>query len=397
MRALTVVSVSLLIACGADDSGPPGDTGPTGLEVPLTTVLGGIIYIAPVQIGTQSFSLIVDTGSTTLGVASTACTGCPVDPKYTPGASAMDQMTTSQSIYGDMSGWHAENFADNVSLMGQDTPIDMRFASIQTEQNGFFRLGVPDQGIMGFGSDLIALSGTDAFVTKRIAAGDAGEFAFQMCSDEGTLWWGGFDASHTESAPQFSAMAAMSKTQPFYEVAVSGATIGSTAISLSGHAVVDTGTSVMVVPTAVDTAMLAQITGSPGYHAIFGTQPFDDNTCITAGTHTHAEIDAMMPPFTVTMPGASGSFTLTLPATQSYLLDTGGMICTGFAGVSGVPLILGDTFLRGFVTVFDIANKQIGFAPQKGCSDPDMKRHVGPGSLTPPPYFMPRVTAASRP
>src|SRR5262249_33587412 len=50
-------------------------------------------YVAPVHIGSQTFGLIVDSGSTTLGVAATGCTGCVgagVSPLYTAGAGATD-------------------------------------------------------------------------------------------------------------------------------------------------------------------------------------------------------------------------------------------------------------------------------------------------------------------
>jgi hypothetical protein len=62
--------------------------------------------------------------------------------------------------------------------------------------------------------------------------------------------------------------------------------------------------------------------------------------------------------------------TVTVPATKSYLEDAGnGRFCldifnSGSLGVS----ILGDRFLRAFVTTIDIPNGRVGFAPDKGCS-----------------------------
>ena len=398
MRALTFVSVGLFVACGGDDNQDHPDApidAPvvTSQAYPLQSIMGGIAYMLQVQVGTQSFALDADTGSTTLGVAATACATCSVSPKYTPGATATDLGTTSASTYGDGSSWHAENFSDNVELVGEGSNVNMRFGSIEM-QNGFFR-GNIDQGIIGFADAGIALTGTDSFVTKRVAAGDKPAFGFQLCAESGTMWFGGggYDSAATASGPQFSPMVAISRTQPFYEVSISKATIGTTALTLSGGAVVDTGTSIMIVPPAVETAMLSAITGSAGYKAIFTTQSLTEQNCIDPGTHTHAEIDAMLPPFAITLPGAAGNpaFTLTLPATQSYLLDQQGAMCLGLAGASGVPVILGDTVLRPFITIFDVTNKQIGFAPQKGCALPPAPPHFGPPSLTPPHYFTPRV------
>ncbi|HEV7558794.1 MAG TPA: pepsin-like aspartic protease [Kofleriaceae bacterium] len=395
MRALTFVSVSLFIACGGDDGDHPDAPidAPvvTAQSYPLQSIMGGIAYMVSVQVGGQTFALDADTGSTTLGVAATACTSCAVTPKYTPGATAMDMGTTSSSTYGDGTSWSAENFSDTVELVGEGSNVNMRFGSIQM-QNGFFR-GNIDQGIIGFGDPIIALAGTDSFVTKRTAAGDKAEFAFQLCPTSGTMWFGGYDSSATAAGPQFSPMVAISRTQPFYEVTISKATIGTTALSLSGGAVVDTGTSVMIVPPAVETKLLSSITSSAGYTAIFGAQQLTDQNCVDPGTHTNAEIDAMLPPFTITLPGAAGNppFTLSLPATQSYLLAQQGAMCLGVIGASGVPVILGDTVLRPFITIFDVENKQIGFAPQKGCALPPAPPRLGPPSLTPPPYFLPRL------
>src|SRR5580692_6328859 len=57
------------------------------VAVPLTGCIPS--YMANVSIGTpaQSFALILDTGSTTLAVASSTCADCGVSPVYTPGTS----------------------------------------------------------------------------------------------------------------------------------------------------------------------------------------------------------------------------------------------------------------------------------------------------------------------
>ena len=97
-------------------------------------------------------------------------------------------------------------------------------------------------------------------------------------------------------------------------------------------------------------------------------------SCATAKSGvTTQQIDAAMPPLTMTFAGTSGDFTISAPATHSYLLAVGGgMYCIGMAnGASaGLPngfALMGDIGLRGFVTIFDRVHKQVGFAPSKGC------------------------------
>lgn len=366
----------------------PDQTGGSGL--PLKTVGDGVAYFAKVTLGgTQDFWLDVDTGSTTLGVASSTCTSCNITPSYTPGPSAVDQHNTAQALYGDMSGWTGENYMDTVKLAGDGGSVTMRLSAITT-QNGFFRPEIPFQGIIGFLDQWGALPNTDGYIPKRKSGGLSNYFAFQFCQDKGRLWFDNYDPAYTSGPVKWTALDPVWFLQPYYQMKVSSAMVGTTSIGLSGSAVADTGTTLMIVPKAVETSLITAVTGSAGYKAIFGTQTLDEMNCPTPGTHTRAEIDAMLPPFTVTVPDKNGgTITLTSPATQSYLFYQAGMngmpggYCLGVAAVANVPTILGDSFMRQFITVFDLANNQIGFAPQQGCAFPDNATALDPANRAP--------------
>ena len=346
------------------DSGPPNGV----KAIPLTSDQG-FAYMALTTIGGQGpFALDLDTGSTTLGVAGASCTSCMVTPEYAPGAGAMDQSSTSSATYGDMTGWNAENYSDQVEISG-DMPVTMRFANIES-QNGFFGR-ITDQGIIGFGPAGAALSGTDSFVAQRPTS----EFALQLCPDSGTLWLDGYDPAHTQSAPQYTPM---QTNGVYYQMTVSAASVGGTSIALTGHAIPDSGTTAIVVGSSAGvTALENAVTSSSGYQQIFGSQSIESE--LDPGSNTRAQIDAALPPLEFTLPGAGGgTITLSLPASQSYLLDDG----TGYQftveadsslsqGTGGqVDIIFGDMFMRQFVTVFDVADGKAGFAPQTGCSLP---------------------------
>ena len=88
----------------------------------------------------------------------------------------------------------------------------------------------------------------------------------------------------------------------------------------------------------------------------------------------------MLPPLTVTMPeSGGGSFTISVPATMSYLnvQSSAGQtqICPNVLPASAlgpageIPTILGNPIMRAYVTIFDLENERIGFAPQTGCAD----------------------------
>jgi hypothetical protein len=372
-----------LVACGPSDiTGMSGDGGAVqpgdaasapGTGFALTSQGNGLTYSVSITIGGQQFQVITDTGSTTLGVAGASCTGCGVSPEYTPGASAVDQHTTSQAVYGDMSGWTAENYADTVALTGDTMPVTMKFG-VMTSEMGFFQPGETDVGILGFAGSAAALTGTDDYVQKRAP----GQFAFQLCPNNGTLWLGEPDASHQTAPPQFTPLAPMDANQPFYEIDVMSAQVGSTSIQLSGNVVADTGTSIMVLSSQTANDVISAIKAG-GYSTIFGAQTLSASStsldCLDPGSHTRAEIDATLPAFSVTLPKTGGgSFTVTIPPSLSYLMPVQGMYCFGVVTVTGLPNIFGDAFLRAFVTTFDVANKQLGLAPEAGCVLPAIVR-----------------------
>ncbi|HEX4449852.1 MAG TPA: pepsin-like aspartic protease [Kofleriaceae bacterium] len=356
----------LLAGCG----GGGGDDSSSSVGFPLVSV-EGITYTTNITIGgSQKFDVVLDTGSTTLAVAGSTCSNCGVTPAYSPGSSAADQHSTSSALYGDQSMWQAENFSDTVEITG-DSSLTMRFASI-TSQTGFFRQGVPSEGILGMGGEAIASPGTDAYIAERTKSSLGDNFAVQLCVGDGTLWFGAPDKTREASAEAYTPLVQIASEPSYYAVNVASATIGSGSIGISGDAIVDTGTSIMVLSSAAVSSLISAVMGSPSYAAAFGSQTLSGDAssidCLTS-TMTAAQIDAALPPFTITLPDTgTGSFTLSLPATQSYFIPVEGQFCFGVASVDGLPTILGDAFLHGVVAIFDIDKSQIGFAAQTGCA-----------------------------
>src|SRR3984957_17514288 len=89
------------------DSAAPPETGPPAgvLAAPLSACSADV-YSVGVTVGMQTFQVIVDTGSSTLGVAASTCANCNVTPEYTPGSTAVNEnMATSiQYASGSWSG-----------------------------------------------------------------------------------------------------------------------------------------------------------------------------------------------------------------------------------------------------------------------------------------------------
>ncbi len=369
MRALVLVG---LIGCSPTDDASMPDAG-VPAPVPLTSVADGLIYTASVSVGGQSFALQVDSGSTTVAVAGASCATCTgIAPTYAP-VNASDQHQTATTEYADMSMWSGEIFADQVGLVGGPHPISLDFVSI-TSQTSFFTSN-DYQGILGLGPTDLEAPGTTSFVGQSMMAGIPPVLAFQFCSDHGQLWMGGFDPAFMTSPPQYSPMLPMNTDDPFYTVTVDDIGIGGTSLGFSaaqiGPALADTGTGQFVVPQAIGDALATAVQNSAGFQALFGTQKWADGMGCLSPTvvTTDAQIDAMLPPLTLVLPATDGTkFTLTLSPMKSYMFTVQGGYCLAVESVSDfTDTILGDTIMRAFITVIDLANGRIGFAPETGC------------------------------
>ena len=356
-------------AQGTPDAAPL----PSGVvAVPLASIGGG--YSGPLRFGAETFQAIVDTGSSSTGVAAATCTGCNVQPEYATTGAAVDKHQTASSTYGDGTGWKGEVFEDTASI-GDGPAVALDFAAIQSSQ-GFFRQG-SYQGIIGLGPDAALLPHTTSYVTTAIQKGMAPQIAFQLCPDSGTMWLGGYDPAATTAPPVFTPMVSGA---PYDMVRVGGASVGGADFGVTGAdfgpTIIDTGTTMTFVPTAVLTKLVAAISAAPGYSQVFGTQKLDNQNCLTT-TKSSAEIDAAMPPLGVAFPGAAGagaSAPIAIPATRAYLFaQGGGSYCfsvadsSQLAGSQKVSLI-GNTLLAGMITIIDTGTDQIGFAPQTGCA-----------------------------
>ncbi len=361
-------------ADGGTEAGPEAGA-PTYATLPLTSPTG-TFYDIQATVGTQTFALDVDTGSTSMAVAGSTCSSCTgVTPLYTPGASATDQHQTSSSVYGEGSGWTGEIYQDMFAL-GQGTPsVSMDFVSITMQTGQFFEEN-EFQGILGLGPAALALRGTTSYVTKATAAGVVPVLGFELCGTSGTLWLGGYDAAAASSALAYTPLV----SNGYYQVNVDDMAIGGTSLGFKAASfnepVFDTGTTEIELPTTIFDAMVAQINESPGMAALFPSQTLGaSNACLRGKGVTAAMVDAQLPALEVSFPSAvagAPDFTLTAAPSQSYLLEMeAGFFCPGIAdGGTGTTAfsILGDTFLRAFVSVIDLQKMRVGFAPDVGCA-----------------------------
>ncbi len=374
---------ALLAACGGGDGPPapdadyaPDPAWPASTAIPLARGALGSFYSADVTIGGTTFALAVDTGSTTTGVAAAACRDCnDVTPVYAPGATAVDAHATASAAYADGSRWSGEIYSDDVGL-ADGTPSE-RISLVAIDSGpGFFR-DPSAEGILGLGPNDLLDAATTSYAADA-ARTASGQIGFELCDDTGTMWIGTPDVAAGVLPPDMTPMLPRTAADPYYEIAIADLGLGDTSLgfdaSALGHAVVDTGTTNFYVPAPVLAALVTAVDDTPGLAPLFGSGALsasDPSACLVGESVTSDRVDAALPPLAVTFPiaGGDGTFTARVPATRSYLAETSsGTFCLAVGDQSGGPsLLLGDTFLRGFVTVIDPRAQLVGFAVDAGC------------------------------
>ena len=349
-------------------------------------------YVAAVTLGgNQTFNLSIDSGSTTMAVASNSCTDCNVSPTYTPGASAHDQMQSAKAqYYNGASGWSGEVYTDSVALDGAP-PLSMAFVAMH-DQTKFFNSEVQcpgvtqpviTQGILGVARAGAALPGTDTFMDVLHKQGRDETVSFALDDLGGTMWLGGYDPQSVASAPTFFPLLETSSTvsaaalQSIYVLQASSVSVGDSAPSAATQNLVlplDTGTPGFELPPAAYAAVVDAVTSNPGYLANFTASFLSTGICTPASTATTpAELDAALPTLSVTFADAQGkAVAVTLPATASYLqlgvsVDGKRPYYCPVLNRSKISVgLFGATMMRSLVMVFDAANKQVGMAPRAG-------------------------------
>jgi hypothetical protein len=367
---------------GASDSGEQAEAGPQVLAIPIASCTGDS-YAASVTIGgTQHFELLLDTGSTTLAVASNTCTNCTnIMPLYTPGATAKDQNQMATATYGSGT-WTGEIYQDTV-VVGTSPSIPDKLVAIDSEtvlppvQCNSSPNSI--QGILGFGPAAAASAGTTGFFEQLVATtGMPNVFATQLCDTGGTLWLGGYDVTATTGPVQYTPKATTGLANVYHQVTLASVTVGgmTVPVSTATPSAVDTGTSVFLVGSTPYAALSAAIQANATFTQIFGAGFFPAVSaspapnCKAGITQTKAQLDAMLPPLTLTM-GSSPAIEVQAVATESYLMNIEGEWCTGMLGYDfgQYPLasIMGAALLKSNVVVFDQVQNRIGFAPHATC------------------------------
>ncbi|EYE94660.1 aspartic endopeptidase Pep2 [Aspergillus ruber CBS 135680] len=314
-------------------------------------------YFSEIEIGTppQKFKVVLDTGSSNLWVPSSECgsIACYLHNKYDSSASSTSKKNGSEfSIQygsGSLSGFVSE---DTVKI--GDLKIDNQlFAEATSEPGLAFAFGRFD-GILGLGYDTISVNKIVppfySLVNQKKV--DEAVFAFYLGDankdgDTSEVTFGGVDEDHYTGELTKIPL----RRQAYWEVDFNSIALGDNVAELDNTGVIlDTGTSLIALPSTLAELLNKEIGATKNFMGQYNVD---------------CEKRSSLPDLTLQLGGHN--FTIT---PYDYTLEVQGSCMSSFMGMDfpepvGPLAILGDSFLRKWYSVYDLANGEVGLAKAK--------------------------------
>ncbi|KAK4684688.1 hypothetical protein P7C73_g5480, partial [Tremellales sp. Uapishka_1] len=336
---------------------PRGRTRSAGSSVSLTDYISGsmdVLYYGNLMIGTPAQTLTVDfdTGSADLWLPAN-CSGCQstqfnpsASSSYVPNGDAFEVQYGSGSVSGVVA-------QESVSIAGTAV-AGQYFGAVNNESDDF--LSNPNSGVIGMGFSSISSMGKATYFENLISnkAVAAPMFGFHLTRKQTTgsqLCIGCYDSSKFTGVISWVPVI----SQTYWSVSMTGFSANGNkqnALNTTLIGAIDTGTTLIYVPTAVADAFYGQIPGAQRadqFGAGFYTFP-----CKTAAT---LSISLNAKPFAISM----ADFNLGRTASGSASC-VGGVLAVG----DGFPdnlAIIGDAFLKSWYSVYDYSNgARVGLA-----------------------------------
>jgi len=322
-------------------------------------------YYGSIQMGTsaQDLRVIYDTGSSNLWVSNTK-PGLLSKHQYydhSKSSSYVANGTIFNIEYG--SGPVSGVYSQDTASIGGIALSEYTFAEVDNTKGlgPAFLVGHFD-GICGMGWDGISVDGVETPLRAMVNSGKLDEpvFAFYLGSDgaDGELTLGGVNpARYTGDFTYVPVVEMVPGLTGYWEIVLDDVTVNGKSVSSAKRGVVDSGTSLMVVPSNEIKALAATV----GAKQLSIIPPLNREYGIDCSASA-PDIDFQI---------AGKTYTLTL---ADYSLPNGDQCLFAFMGQDipapvGPLIIMGDVFMRAHYTKFDVGNKQVGFAQIVKSSD----------------------------
>jgi len=274
---------------------------------------------------------------------------CYLHSKYDSSSSSSYKANGSQFGIRYGSGEVAGFISEDTLRIG-DLKVKKQLFGEATEEPGLaFAFGRFD-GILGLGYDTIAVNKIPPPFYNMIDQGllDEPVFSFYLSDStqgkDSVATFGGVDKSHYEG----QMIKLPLRRKAYWEVNLDSITLGTETADLeSTGAVLDTGTSLIAMPTDFAELLNQQIGAKKGFNGQY--------------TVDCKKRDSL-PDLTFTLSG----YNFTISA-YDYILEVQGSCISSFQGIDlggnvGPLFILGDAFLRRWYSVYDLGNDSVGLA-----------------------------------
>ncbi|KAI0098172.1 aspartic peptidase domain-containing protein [Nemania sp. FL0031] len=313
-------------------------------------------YFSEISIGTppQDFKVILDTGSSNLWVPSQSCgsIACFLHSKYDSSSSSTYKKngTEFEIRYGSgsLSGFVSQDDVTigDLKIKAQD------FAEATSEPGLAFAFGRFD-GILGMGFDRLSVNGIVPpfyqLINQKLI--DEPVFAFYLNSESGSddseVVFGGVDKDHYTGKITEIPL----RRQAYWEVDFDAISFGDETAELDNTGVIlDTGTSLIALPTQLAELLNKEMGAKKGYNGQYSID------CAARDS---------LPDVTFKLSGYDFSIT-----PYDYVLEVSGSCISTFMGMDfpepvGPLAILGDAFLRKWYSIYDVGKGTVGLAKAK--------------------------------
>ncbi|KAH7369788.1 putative vacuolar protease A [Rhexocercosporidium sp. MPI-PUGE-AT-0058] len=325
--------------------------------VPVSNFLNAQ-YFSEITIGTppQTFKVVLDTGSSNLWVPSSECgsIACYLHTKYDSSSSSTYKKngTSFEIRYGSGS---LSGFVSEDTMTIGDLKIKNQIFAEATEEPGLaFAFGRFD-GILGLGFDTISVNKIPPpfynMIDQQLL--DEPVFAFYLGDtnngegDESEAIFGGVNKDHYTGKITEIPL----RRKAYWEVDLDAITFGDSTAELDNTGVIlDTGTSLIALPSTLAELLNKEMGAKKGYNGQYSVE---------------CEKRESLPDMSFTLSGHN--FTIT---PYDYILEVQGSCISSFMGMDfpepvGPLAILGDAFLRKWYSVYDLGKGTVGLAAAK--------------------------------
>ncbi|TRX90619.1 hypothetical protein FHL15_008394 [Xylaria flabelliformis] len=313
-------------------------------------------YFSEISIGTppQDFKVILDTGSSNLWVPSQSCgsIACFLHSKYDSSSSSTYKKngTDFEIRYGSgsLSGFVSQDDVTigDLKIKGQD------FAEATSEPGLAFAFGRFD-GILGMGFDRLSVNGIVPpfyqLINQKLI--DEPVFAFYLNSESGSddseVVFGGVDKDHYTGKITEIPL----RRKAYWEVDLDAISFGGeTAEQENTGVILDTGTSLIALPTDLAELLNKEMGAKKGFNGQYSVD------CAARDS---------LPDVTFKLSGYNFSI-----SPYDYILEVSGSCISTFMGMDfpepvGPLAILGDAFLRKWYSIYDLGKGTVGLAKAK--------------------------------